>query len=199
MITKKTKSNFFLFIVILLSVIFYFYHITQNKGSIKIEKEQSDEIKNNNIVEKNITKFTNVEYKTSDESGRNYITKGKEAYLNKDQPNLIKLNDVHSFTKLNDGSTLNVRANKANYYKKSKNIKYYENVRILNNDGIIEADIANFLADKNLIRLEKNVIYKDKKNIVKGDVAELNTITNNLQIFMLKEKDRVYGKRNQSK
>tara|TARA_B100000575_G_C23095478_1_gene631816 strand:- start:421 stop:1011 length:591 start_codon:yes stop_codon:yes gene_type:complete len=196
MITKKTKSNFFLFIVILLSVIFYFYHITQNKGSIKIEKEQSDEIKNNNIVEKNITKFTNVEYKTSDESGRNYITKGKEAYLNKDQPNLIKLNDVHSFTKLNDGSTLNVRANKANYYKKSKNIKYYENVRILNNDGIIEADIANFLADKNLIRLEKNVIYKDKKNIVKGDVAELNTITNNLQIFMLKEKDRVYGKRN---
>lgn len=196
MITKKTKSNFFLFIVILLSVSFYFYHISQNKGSIKIEKEQSKEIKNNNIVEKNITKFTNVEYKTSDESGRNYVTKGKEAYLNKDQPNLIKLNDVHSFTKLNDGSTLNVRANKANYYKKSKNIKYYENVRILNNDGIIEADIANFLADKNLIRLEKNVIYKDKKNTVKGDVAELNTITNNLQIFMLKEKDRVYGKRN---
>ena len=196
MITKKTKSNFFLFIVILLSVIFYFYHISQNKGSIKIEKEQSNKIKNNNIVEKNITKFTNVEYKTSDESGRNYVTKGKEAYLNKDQPNLIKLNDVHSFTKLNDGSTLNVRANKANYYKKSKNIKYYENVRILNNDGVIEADIANFLADKNLIRLEKNVIYKDKKNTVKGDVAELNTITNNLQIFMLKEKDRVYGKRN---
>ena len=196
MITKKTKSNFFLFIVILLSVSFYFYHISQNKGSIKIEKEQSKEIKNNNIVEKNITKFTNVEYKTSDESGRNYVTKGKEAYLNKDQPNLIKLNDVHSFTKLNDGSTLNVRANKANYYKKSKNIKYYENVRILNNDGIIEADIANFLADKNLIRLEKNVIYKDKKNTVKGDVAELKTITNNLQIFMLKEKDRVYGKKN---
>ena len=196
MISKKTKSNFFLFIVILLSTIFYFYHITQNKGSIKIEKEQSDEIKGNDIIEKNITKFTNVEYKTSDDDGRNYITKGKEAYLNKDQPNLIRLNDVHSFTKLKDGSTLNVRADKANYYKKSKNIKYYQNVKILNKDGIIKADIANFLADKNLIRLEKNVIYKDKQNIVKGDIAELNTITNNLEIFMLKEKDRVYGKRN---
>ena len=54
---------------------------------------------------------------------------------------------------------------------------------------------ANFLSDKNLIRLEKNVIYKDKKNIVRGDVAELDTITNNLEIFMFKEKDRVYGKR----
>ena len=91
---------------------------------------------------------------------------------------------------------LDVKADKANYYKKSKNIKYYQNVEILNKDGIIKADIANFLADKNLIRLEKNVVYKDKKNIVKGDIAELNTITNNLEIFMLKKKDRVYGKRN---
>ncbi len=196
MISKKTKSNFFLFIVVIFSVIFYFYHITQNKGSIKIEKQRSDAIKKNSLVEKNITKFTNVEYQTSDDSGRKYVTKGKEAYLNKDQPNLIKLNDVQSFTKLNDGSELNVTADKANYYKKSKNIKYYQNVKILNKDGIIKADIANFLADKNLIRLEKNVIYKDKQNIVKGDIAELNTITNNLEIFMLKEKDRVYGKRN---
>ncbi len=196
MISKKTKSNFFLFIVVIFSVIFYLYHITQNKGSIKIEKQRSDAIKKNSLVEKNITKFTNVEYQTSDDSGRKYVTKGKEAYLNKDQPNLIKLNDVQSFTKLNDGSELNVTADKANYYKKSKNIKYYQNVKILNKDGIIKADIANFLADKNLIRLEKNVIYKDKQNIVKGDIAELNTITNNLEIFMLKEKDRVYGKRN---
>ena len=67
MITKKTKSNFFLFTVILISIIFYFYHISQNKGSIKIEKEQSKDIKNDSFVEKNITKFTNVEYKTSDE------------------------------------------------------------------------------------------------------------------------------------
>ena len=196
MISKKTKSNFFLFIVVIFSVIFYLYHITQNKGSIKIEKQRSDAIKKNSLVEKNITKFTNVEYQTSDDSGRKYVTKGKEAYLSKDQPNLIKLNNVQSFTKLNDGSELNVTADKANYYKKSKNIKYYQNVKILNKDGIIKADIANFLADKNLIRLEKNVIYKDKQNIVKGDIAELNTITNNLEIFMLKEKDRVYGKRN---
>ena len=196
MITKKTKSNFFLFIVILFSAIFYLYNISQNKGSIKIEKEQSNNIKNNNLVEKNVTKFTNVEYKTSDENGRSYITKGKEAYLNKNQPNLIKLSQVHSFTKLSDGSALNITADKAHYYKKSKNIKYYQNVKILNKDGTIRAEIANFLADKNLIRLEKNVVYKDKKNSVKGDIAELNTVTNNLEIFMIKEKDRVYGKRN---
>ncbi len=195
MISKKAKSNFFLCFVVLISAIFYFYNISQNKGSIKIEKERSDDIKKSNIIEKNITKFTNVEYKTFDDSGRDYITKGEEAYLNKDQPDLVELKNVHSFTKLNDGSTLSVKADRANYYKKSKNIKYYQNVKILNKDGIITSKIANFLSDKNLIRLEQNVIYKDNKNTIKGDIAELNTLTNNLEIFMLKEKDRVYGKR----
>ncbi len=196
MMTKKAKSNFFLLFVVLVSAIFYFYHISQNKGSIKIQKDLSDDINKNNNIEKNVTKFTNVEYKTSDDSGRDYITKGKEAYLNKDQPDLIELNNVLSYTRLNDGSKLNVTADKANYYKKSKNIKYYQNVKISNKDGIITANEANFLADKNLIKLEKNVIYKDGKNIIKGDIAKLNTITNNLEIFMLKKKDRVYGKRN---
>ena len=195
MISKKAKSNFFLCFVVLISAIFYFYHISQNKGSIKIEKERSDDIKKSNTIEKNITKFTNVEYKTFDDSGRDYITKGEEAYLNKDQPDLVELKNVHSFTKLKDGSTLSVKADRANYYKKSKNIKYYQNVKILNKDGIITSKIANFLSDKNLIRLEQNVIYKDNKNTIKGDIAELNTLTNNLEIFMLKEKDRVYGKR----
>ena len=88
--TKKAKSNFFLLFVVLVSAIFYFYHISQNKGSIKIQKDLSDDININNNIEKNVTKFTNVEYKTSDDSGRDYITKGKEAYLNKDQPDLIE-------------------------------------------------------------------------------------------------------------
>ena len=196
MITRRAKSNFFLFFVVTIAVIFYFYNVLQNKGSINIEKDQTNQIKNNNLVDENVTKFTNVEYKTSDNEGREYITKGDEAYLNNDQPNLIRLKNVQSYTQLKDGSTLNILADEANYYKQSKNIKYYNNVRIFNKDGKITADIANFLADKNLIRLEKNVIYKDKKNTVKGDIAELNTITNDLEVFMLKGNDRVYGKRN---
>ena len=52
---------------------------------------------------------------------------------------------------------------------------------------------------KNKIRLEKNVIFKSPENIIKGDIAELDTITNDLKIFMNKKKDKVYGRREQSK
>jgi len=45
-----------------------------------------------------------------------------------------------------------------------------------------------------LIKLEK-LTYKDEKNLIKGDFAELDTITNNLEIFMKNKNDKVYGQR----
>ena len=40
---------------------------------------------------------------------------------------------------------------------------------------------------------------QDPQNKIKGDVAELDTITNNLEIFMNKKEDKVYGRREQTK
>lgn len=188
------KSTLFFIIVILGTIIFYGYYINQNKGSIKVDDTKSTADKFSETT-KGITKFKNVEYKTIGKNNKEYITRGGEAFLNYDTPNLIILNKVHSFTKLNDGSILNVKSNKATYFKNSKNIKYFNNVIILNKDVKITAEVANFFADKNLIRLEKNIIFRDNKNTIKGDIAELDTITNNLQVLMNKKKDRVYGKR----
>ena len=36
---------------------------------------------------------------------------------------------------------------------------------------------------------------KDPQNKIKSDIAELDTLTNNLEIFMNKKEDRVYGRR----
>ena len=143
------------------------------------------------------TKFTDVIYRTSDIKKRDYITKGKEAYFSQEEPDLINLSIVNSFTTLKDGSVLNVISDQAVYYKSTKNIKYSKNIKITNKEGIITAEVANFFANKNKITLEGNVIFKNNNNIIKGDIAELNTTTNNLKILMKEKTDRVYGKREQ--
>ena len=40
---------------------------------------------------------------------------------------------------------------------------------------------------------------QDQENKIKGDIAELDTITNNFEIFMNKKEDKVYGRREQVK
>jgi len=199
MISNKNKANLFLIITIISAITFYSYYISINKGSIRIEdgqKKIEDKNSNENI---GMSVFTNVEYKSSDKNNKNYITKAKKAFISKELPNLIQLNFVHSYTTLKDGSILNINSNKAIYFKNTQNIKYYEGVKITNKDGTITSEIANFQKNKNKIKLEKNIIFKDEKNTIKSDIAELDTITNDLKVFMNKKKDKVYGRREQSK
>jgi len=193
MIIKKNKSFFFLIITFfLLSFFLYYYFISTNKGSIKIKN--INEISDISNSESGITKFSDVEYKAISKNNKEFITMGKQANISKNQPNLVQVLNVHSFTKLNDGSILNVRSDKAEYNKNNNNIRYYQNVVITNKAGVITADKGDFFANKNLIKLEK-VIYKDDQNLIKADFAILNTLSNNLEMFMENKKSRVYGQR----
>ena len=195
---KNLRSNIFLVIIISGSVIFYSYFINKNKGSIKIDNKSKVTVEKKTQLEAGVTIFKDTEYKTI-EGSKEYITRGKEARIDKDKPDLIKLSGVNSFTKLKDGTILRVQSKQANYYKKTKNIKYFGSVIITNKDKRVTSDIANFISNENLIKLENNVVMEDSKNTIKGDIALLDTKTNDLEILMKKEKDRVYGKRQNTK
>jgi len=67
---------------------------------------------------------------------------------------------------------------------------------ITNKQATITAETANFFSSENLIRLE-DLVYKDNKNLIKGDFAKLDTVTNNLKIEMKNKQERVYGQRKQ--
>jgi len=195
--TRSKKANIFLFLILILTFFFYSYYITENKGSIDINKNNNNNQVDNKINSlSGVTKFSDVEYRIKSKKNNDYITKGKLAYINKDEPEIIKLEFVNSFTKLKDGTILNVKSDKAKFAKNTKNIEYYQNVIITNKEATITAETAYFFSGKNLIRLE-DLVYKDNKNLIKGDFANLNTITNNLKIEMKNKQKRVYGQRKQ--
>jgi hypothetical protein len=196
MITKTKKANIFLFLILILTLFFYSYYITENKGSIDVNKDNYNQSDNTINSLSGITKFSDVEYRIKSKKNNDYITKGKLAYINKNEPEIIQLEFVNSFTKLKDGSFLNVKSDKAKFIKNSKNIKYYQNVVITNKQATITAETANFFSSENLIRLE-DLVYKDNKNLIKGDFAKLDTVTNNLKIEMKNKQERVYGQRKQ--
>ena len=198
MTSKKFKTNFMLLGFVSLIVLIYSYFLSTNKGSKKIEDGiQISNQPNNLDLESGITKFANVEYNSTDNKNRAYRTQAKQAFLNKKKPDLILLKTVKSTTTLKDGSDLIIMSDNAKYFKNSKNIEYMSNVKIINKEISITAELAKFIPSKNIIRLEKNVVLKDINNTIKGDIVELDTLTNDLQIFMNNKKNKVYGQRKQ--
>ena len=111
MISKYFKNNLLILGLAGLIILIYTYFLSTYKGSKKIEETVQISNQLNNLdLEDGITKFTDVQYTLKDNKNRTYITQGKEAFLNKKQPNLIILKSVKSITTLKDGSELIIKS-----------------------------------------------------------------------------------------
>ena len=175
----------------------YYYLPKQNKGSIKLETKEEiktvEEIKSKNT-------FKNTEYINTDKEGKKYTTHAKESYILQNEPDLIYLNDVYSFTTLKKDNTLiEIRSKKALVNKKTNETTYENQVVITNKSYKITSNIAKHLSQKNLIVIDGNVIMKDLtdglSHIVYCDTVEIDTTTNNAVAFMKDKNKKVLAEK----
>ena len=190
---NKVKITQITLLLLSLILIFYTYYYLpkQNLGSIKVETKEEiktvEEIKSKNT-------FTNTEYIDTDKEGKKYTTRAKESFILQNEPDLIYLTDVYSFTTLKKDNTLiEIRSKQALVNKKIKETTYEKQVVITNKSYKITANIAKHLSQKNLIIIDGNVIMKDLtdglSHVVYCDTVEIDTTTNNAVAFM-KDKDK---------
>ena len=191
-INKRKVTQIILLLLSFLLIFYTYYYLPkQNQGSIKVETKEEvktvEEIKSKNT-------FKNTEYIDTDKEGKKYITRAKESYILQNEPDLIYLTDVYSFTTLKKDNTLiEIRSKKALVNQKIKETTYENQVVITNKSYKITANIAKHLSQKNLIIIDGNVIMKDLtdglSHVVYCDTLEIDTTTNNAVAFM-KDKDK---------
>ncbi len=191
-INKGKVTQIILLLLSFLLIFYTYYYLPkQNQGSIKVETKEEiktvEEIKSKNT-------FKNTEYIDTDKEGKKYTTRAKESYILQNEPDLIYLTDVYSFTTLKKDNTLiEIRSKKALVNKKIKETTYENQVVITNKSYKITANIAKHLSQKNLIIIDGNVIMKDLtdglSHVVYCDTVEIDTTTNNAVAFM-KDKDK---------
>ena len=191
-INKRKVTQIILLLLSFLLIFYTYYYLPkQNQGSIKVETKEEvktvEEIKSKNT-------FKNTEYIDTDKEGKKYITKANESYILQNEPDLIYLTDVYSFTTLKKDNTLiEIRSKKALVNRKIKETTYENQVVITNKSYKITANIAKHLSQKNLIIIDGNVIMKDLtdglSHVVYCDTLEIDTTTNNAVAFM-KDKDK---------
>jgi len=180
-------------------LIFYTYYFLpkQNQGSIKVETKEEvktvEEIKSKNT-------FKNTEYISTDKEEKKYTTRSKESYILQNEPDLIYLTDVYSFTTLKKDNTLiEIRSKKAMVNKKTKETTYENQVIITNKNYKITATIAKHFSQKNLIIIDGNVVMKDLtdglSHVVYCDTVEIDTTTNNAVVFMKDKNKKVLAEK----
>ena len=167
---KKIRLAQIIFLFLGLFTIFFTYlkRETNQKETLisvetkkKIEKQLSDQKSLND----NDT-FYNVEYSGFDLNGNRYIIKCKEAVVNKNSIELIKMQFVNAKFYFKDDTTLFINSESGIYNNKTLDIQFSKNVRGSYLNSKLFAQNANYSNSSGYVSISNNVIIEDPKGSV---------------------------------
>ena len=164
---KKIQLAQIIFLFLGLFTIFFTYlkRETNQKETLisvetkkKIEKQLSDQ----KTIDDSDT-FYNVEYSGFDLNGNRYIIKCKEAVVNKNSIELIKMQFVNAKFYFKDDTTLFINSESGIYNNKTLDIQFSKNVRGSYLNSKLFAQNANYSNSSGYVSISNNVIIEDPK------------------------------------
>ena len=181
---------FFIFLIILLYLLYYkFYKVDKSTTitpSIDTTVNDSDAnlSYNSNIIE-------DVNYKSIDAEGNQYIISAKKGEIDYSEPNILFLTDVTGLIKLKNSDNIEITSDFGKYNSNNFDTIFSKNVLISYLDNKIKANYLDFSLEKNLMIISGKVIYNNLENILEADVVEINIKTKDTKIFMYENKKKV--------
>ena len=189
----KKIVKIFLFFIFLISLLYLFYYkfykvdkSTKTKPPINTIDNSGDTnlSYNSNIIE-------DVNYKSTDAQGNQYIISAKRAEIDYSEPNILFLTDVTGLIKLKNSDNIEITSDFGKYNSNNFDTIFSKNVLINYLDNRIKANYLDFSLEKNLMIISGKVIYNNLENILEADAVEINIKTKDTKIFMYENKKKV--------
>ena len=198
----KTLVQLILFTIILgIFYVFYFIYFKKNvseinqstkenivKNELSLVQEEKEEVLNNQN-ESNIIK--NIEYKSSDKSGNDYILRAKIGEIDIQNKNIIRLNEVSGKIMLVEKEPINIYSKFAIYNSKNSDTKFYEEVKIQFEDNQINSDNFDLFIKENIAKIYDNVQFNNNLSKINADIINIDLLSGNINVDMYNESNKV--------
>lgn len=184
---KKTIIQFLLIAIILVCFfIFKQKYLNKNKTTI-IEETKVLDTKNNEI--NNLVK--SLIYTSKDIKGNQYTIKSKNATYSDFDSDQIIMTDVTATLNLVDSDDINIFAKKAVYNPINYHTSFSGGVTIIHSVHNFYSDNLDLSFEKKVASIFKNITYKNLDTTILADNIELDLITKDSKISMVKESDNI--------
>ena len=191
MIDKKSVIQVFLLLIIILICLFFFNLINKknisnpetNKLDIKKQKD-TDEPSNSNTID-------DIEYITKDQKGNFYLIKAEKSKIDPSNENKINLLNVKGKIRLKKNQEIHITSDKAVYNSLTTDTQFFNNVKLLYDDHLVECEILTLKFSNKYIILEKNLIYNNLKTKIIADKIEFDLTTKNFKMMMYNKNSKI--------
>ena len=184
--TKKIYIQLFLIFIFVLISLFLFF---------KYFKKTSFESGNQpNIEQTKITGESSIEdlkYLSTDKEGNEYKIEAKKGNIDKDNPNIIYLENVRAIILLQNSDRISIESNFAKYNTKSFDTLFNDTVSVDYGEHALKSEFLDLSFENNLVSIYDNVRYLSGISSLKADKAEIDILNKKTKIFMVNPNKKV--------
>ena len=190
----KKKIIIFTIVVLFLIIINHFFLKNldndqldnSNKNlELKIENEEIEkQTYSSNVLE-------NVNYSSIDPEGNEYTIIASEGEIDIKNNQTIFLKNVKASIKLKNSDIILISSGFAKYNAANLDTIFTDNVVIENLENKIIGEYLDFSMLRKNIIISKDVVFKNKSNILKTDVIEIDIDTKDVKFYMNEKEKKV--------
>ena len=188
----KKKIIIFTIVVLFLIIINHFF--LKNLDNDQLDNSNKNlelEIENEEIEKQTYSSniLENIKYNSIDPEGNEYTIIASEGEIDIKNNQTIFLKNVKASIKLKNSDIILISSGFAKYNAANLDTIFTENVVIENLENKIIGEYLDFSMLRKNIIISKDVVFKNKSNILKTDVIEIDIDTKNVKFYM-NEKDK---------
>ena len=183
----KNKIFKILFILSAVFLTIFIYSNFKKKKEINI----SPEVKEEALYNSNSNIILDVNYSSIDVDGNEYIINAEKGEIDFNNNNIVYLTNVTAIIKPKNKELVTVKSKYGKHNTNNYDTIFTKNVIITYLNNKINGEYLDFSIQRNSMIMSKNVIYSNKKNILKSDVIEIDLKTKDTKIFMFENNKKV--------
>ena len=181
---------FFIFLISILYLFYYKFYKIDKTTTISPTIDTIDNVDDTNLSY-NSNIIEDVNYKSTDAQGNQYIISAKRGEIDYSEPNILFLTDVTGLIKLKNSDNIEITSDFGKYNSNNFDTIFSKNVLINYLENRIKANYLDFSLEKNLMIMSGKVIYNNLENILEADAVEINIKTKDTKIFMYENEKKV--------
>ena len=178
MINKSYMQLFLMFILVAISlfVFFKYFKKTDVKNDFKANIEQSINT-GENLIE-------DLKYLSTDKEGNEYKIEAKKGNIDKDNRDIIYLENVRAIISLENSDFISIKSKFAKYNTKNFDTLFNDTVSIDYGEHLLTSEFLDLSFENNLVSIYDKVRYISGISSLSADKAEIDILNKKTKIFM---------------
>ena len=177
-----TRKIFFQLILLLILAIitsllfFKYFKKTNVEVDLRSNIEQS--------INTSESLIEDLKYLSTDKEGNEYKIEAKKGNIDKDNPDIIYLENVIAIISLKNSEHISIKSNFAKYNSKSFDTLFNDAVIVDYEDHLLSGNFLDLSFEDNLVSIYDNVQYLSGFSSLSADRAEIDILNKKTKIFM---------------